>query len=73
MHEKVCRQKYRLYAGTVLRGGGALAFGLTALVSSPAPANPQGGQVSAGQASLHAQGSALTVEQQTDRAGHWFS
>jgi filamentous hemagglutinin family protein len=41
---------------------------LAALAASPAYANPQGGQVSAGQASIHAQGPALTVVQHTDRA-----
>ena len=57
MHEKVQREKYRLYAGTVLRGGGALAFGLAALTSSPVSANPQGGTVSAGAVTIGGQGS----------------
>jgi filamentous hemagglutinin family protein len=68
MQEKRRGEKSWLYAGTALWSGGALAFGLTALAPSSAPANPQGGQVSAGQASMHAQGSTMTVEQHTGRA-----
>jgi filamentous hemagglutinin family protein len=69
MHEKVQREKYRLYAGTVLRGGGALAFGLAALTSSPVAANPQGGMASAGAATIGGQGSpVLQVNQTSDRA-----
>jgi filamentous hemagglutinin family protein len=69
MHEKVQREKYRLYAGTVLRGGGALAFGLAALTSSPVSANPQGGTVSAGAVTIGGQGSPVVqVNQQSDRA-----
>jgi filamentous hemagglutinin family protein len=69
MHEKVCREKYRLYAGTVLHGCGALAFGLAALTPSPVSANPQGGIVRAGAATIQGQGtSALQVNQVSDRA-----
>ena len=66
MQEK--RQKHWLYAGTALLSSGALAFGLTALACSPALANPQEGQVGAGQATIYATGTTLTVEQHSDRA-----
>jgi filamentous hemagglutinin family protein len=69
MHEKVYREKYRLYAGTVLRGSGALAFGLTALLSAPATANPQGGVIGAGAAMIQGQGTPVVqVTQVSDRA-----
>jgi len=58
----------RLYARTAL-GGGTLAFGLAALAVAPAQANPKGGMVSAGSASISGQGTSLVqVNQQSDRA-----
>jgi filamentous hemagglutinin family protein len=69
MHEKVCREKCRLYAGTMLHGCGALAFGLAALTPSPVSANPQGGVVGAGAATIQGQGSSVVhVNQVSDRA-----
>ena len=57
-----------LYASTVLRGSRALAFGVAAL-ASPAHANPVGGTVSAGAATISGQGTPVVqVNQASDRA-----
>jgi hypothetical protein len=57
-----------LYSGTALRGPGVLAFGVAVLAAGAAQANPQGGQVSAGAATIASQGSTLAVRQHSDRA-----
>ena len=57
-----------LYASTVLWGSRALAFGVAAL-ASPAHANPVGGTVSAGTATISGQGTPVVqVNQNSDRA-----
>ena len=69
MQEKRHGQKSWLYAGTALLSSGALAFGLAALACAPALANPQGGTVSAGAATIQGQGSSrVQINQASDRA-----
>jgi filamentous hemagglutinin family protein len=68
MHEKVQKDECWLYASTVLRGSRALAFGVAALASS-AQANPVGGTLSAGTATISGQGTPVVqVNQSSDRA-----
>jgi len=68
MHEKVQKDACWLYASTVLRGSRALAFGVAAL-ASPAQANPVGGTLSAGAATISGQGTPVVqVNPASDRA-----
>ena len=69
MHGKVQHPLCWLKTSTTLWGRRALVFGVTALASSPAHANPLGGNVSAGSAGISGQGtSVLEVNQASDRA-----
>ena len=68
MHGKMQKDACWLYASTVLWGSRALAFGVAAL-ASPAHANPVGGTVSAGAATISGQGTPVVqVNQNSDRA-----
>jgi filamentous hemagglutinin family protein len=68
MHGKAQKEVRWLYASTVLRSSRALAFGVAAL-AAPAHANPVGGTVSAGSATISGQGTPVVqVNQASDRA-----
>ncbi len=59
----------RIPDGTAFWGLGFALLGVVAVsLSSPAHANPQGGQVAAGQASITSSGNTLNINQSTDKA-----